>query len=207
MFELPKLYPITDLAISQLSHAEQVIRLSEGGATVIQLREKNLAAKGFFKEAEKALGKARERGVKIIINDRVDIALALKADGVHLGQDDLPPAEARQLLGPDAIIGFSTHNFEQAERAVQLPVDYIAIGPIFPTSTKQNPDPPIGLPGLSQVRQVVGEIPLVAIGGITAERASEVLAAGADSVAIVRGLLSDPNKIAAQTKNLLAQLS
>jgi thiamine-phosphate pyrophosphorylase len=90
---------------------------------------------------------------------------------------------------------------------VQLPVDYIAIGPIFPTSTKQNPDPPIGLPGLSQVRQVVGEIPLVAIGGITAERASEVLAAGADSVAIVRGLLSDPNKIAAQTKNLLAQLS
>jgi thiamine-phosphate pyrophosphorylase len=206
MFTLPKVYPITDLAISHLSHAEQVIRLSAGGATVIQLREKNLAAREFFKEAQEALGKARERGVKIIINDRLDIALALKADGVHLGQDDLPPAEARRLLGPDAIIGFSTHNFEQAACAAQLPVDYLAIGPIFPTSTKQNPDPPVGLPGLSRVRQVVGEIPLVAIGGINADRAPAVFAAGADSVAIMSALLSDPNQIAARTKNLLAQL-
>ena len=160
-----RLYPLTDRRLSGLSHAEQVSQLSEGGATLVQLREKILSPFEFYTEAEAALRVARERGVKIIINDRVDIALALKADGVHLGQDDLPPEAARRILGPDAIIGFSTHDPEQARLAAQMPVDYIAIGPIFATATKEASDPPVGLEGLRIVRQTVGTIPLVAIGG------------------------------------------
>src|SRR4028119_1452310 len=126
-FELPKIYPITDRRISLLPHVEQVEKLIAGGAQFIQLREKHLAPKDFYSEAEKVLAFARRRDVKIIINDRVDLALALKADGVHLGQDDLPPAEARKILSETAIIGFSTHSVEQAIDAIKFPVDYIAI--------------------------------------------------------------------------------
>jgi thiamine-phosphate pyrophosphorylase len=122
--------------------------------------------------------------VKIIINDRVDIALALKADGVHLGQEDLGPDAARRILGPDAIIGFSTHNLEQARLAAQMPIDYVAIGPIFGTSTKQSSNPSVGLEGLRRVRQTLTSIPLVAIGGITLENIASVLKAGADVAAI-----------------------
>ena len=183
-----RLYPLTDRRLSGLSHAEQVSQLSEGGATLVQLREKILSPFEFYTEAEAALRVARERGVKIIINDRVDIALALKADGVHLGQDDLPPEAARRILGPDAIIGFSTHDPGQARLAAQMPVDYIAIGPIFATATKEASDPPVGLEGLRIVRQTVGTIPLVAIGGITLENGQEVLDAGADAIAAVRDI-------------------
>ena len=105
--------------------------MSAGGADLIQLREKHLAPREFYREAEDALSIARALGVLLIINDRVDIALALKADGVHLGQDDLPPDAARALLGEQAIIGFSTHTVEQARAAARMPVDYIAIGPVF----------------------------------------------------------------------------
>src|SRR2546423_15657094 len=144
-FELPKLYPITDRRLSGLSHAEQVARLCEGGARVVQLREKHLPPREFYREAEEALRVARARGAKLIINDRADIALALGADGVHLGQDDMPPEAARALLGEDAIIGFSTHNVAQAARAARLPVDYVAIGPVFATSSKESPGPAGGL--------------------------------------------------------------
>src|SRR5436305_14926283 len=105
MFDLPKLYPITDRRLSGLSHAEQVARLCDGGARVVQLREKNLAPREFYREAEEALSVARACGVKLIVNDRADIALALGADGVHLGQDDMPPASARSLLGEGAVSG------------------------------------------------------------------------------------------------------
>ena len=202
----PKLYPITDVGLSGLSHAEQVVRLCEGGATLAQLREKNLSPREFFKQAEEAMRVAREHGVRIIINDRVDIALALKSDGVHLGQNDLPPEAARRLLGDKAIIGFSTHNIEQAIQAAKLPVDYVAIGPIFATSTKKNPDPAVGLLGLLQVRKAVGEMPLVAIGGITRENASDILAAGADAVALISAIISEPAQIASRTKQLLSRL-
>jgi thiamine-phosphate diphosphorylase len=181
-------YPVTDRSLSLLSHAEQVAQLSDGGATLIQLREKVLSALDFYHEAEAAVQVARERGVKIIINDRVDIALALKADGVHLGQDDLPPAAARRLLGPDVIIGFSTHNPQQAMLAAKMPVDYIAIGPIFPTSTKQTSNPTVGIDGLRLVRRAVGTLPIVAIGGITFENSETLLNAGADAVAIIRDI-------------------
>src|SRR5687768_11240200 len=136
-FSLPKIYPITDVSISKLSHLEQVEKLIEGGAKLIQLRDKNASSKDFYEAAKKVIEFARPKKVKIIINDRVDIALVLKADGVHLGQDDLPPPHARKILGNKAIIGFSTHTLSQAVEAVNLPIDYLAIGPIFPTSSKE----------------------------------------------------------------------
>lgn len=203
---LSKLYPITDARLSCLSHAEQVERLSAGGASLIQLREKFLSPKDFYAEAERALVVARSSGVRLIINDRVDVALALKADGVHLGQTDIPPEAAREILGDEAIIGFSTHNVEQARAASRLPLDYIAIGPVFATSTKERPDPVVGLEGVRQVRNIVGSIPLVAIGGITRETATSVLAAGADSIAVISQLLTDPATITEKTRELLSSL-
>jgi thiamine-phosphate pyrophosphorylase len=205
-FNLPKLYPITDTRLSGLSHAEQVARLADGGATFVQLREKRMSPREFYREAEEALKLARERGVRLIINDRVDIALALQADGVHLGQDDLPPEAARRLLGSRAIIGFSTHNLEQAREAARLPIDYIAIGPLFPTSSKDNPDPVVGLEELSRVRRVTGAIPLVAIGGIDHENAHQALDAGAESVAVIGHLLSQAAQITDRTRELLNSL-
>jgi thiamine-phosphate pyrophosphorylase len=204
--KLPKLYPITDARLSGLSHAEQVRRLSAGGATFLQLREKHLAPREFYREAEEALRVARSLGMRLIINDRVDIALALRADGVHLGQDDLPPAAARKVLGDEAIIGFSTHNAEQASVAARLPVDYLAIGPIFPTVSKENPDPVVGLEGLRLVRELTGDIPLVAIGGIRLENIADVLAAGANSVAVINLLLNQPAEIESRTREILATI-
>jgi thiamine-phosphate pyrophosphorylase len=202
---LPRLYAITDARLTNLSHAEQVLRMAEGGARLIQLREKHLDAREFFKEAEAALSVAREFGARLIINDRVDIALALGSDGVHLGQDDLQPEAARRILGEQALIGFSTHNIEQAKRAALLPINYLAIGPIFPTSSKKNPDPVVGLDGLRQVREAVPNLSLVAIGGITPENARETLAAGADSLAVIGSLLSDSTQIEARTRAWIAR--
>jgi thiamine-phosphate pyrophosphorylase len=196
--ELPKIYPITDRDVSGLSHLEQVRRLADGGATMIQIREKTAPASEFYRDALEVVAFARERGLRIIINDRVDVAMAVGADGVHLGQHDLPPEEARRLLGNTAIVGFSTHSIEQASRAVAGPVDYIAIGPVFPTSTKAKPDPVVGLDGVRAVRSAIGDFPLVAIGGIDRETVNGVISAGADSVAIISDLLSDPDAIAAR---------
>ena len=201
-----RLYPITDRRLSGLSHAEQVLRLSDGGATLVQLREKLLSPIEFYREAAEALCVARERRLKIIINDRVDIALALKASGVHLGQDDIPPEAARRLLGPGVILGFSTHNLDQARLAVKMPIDYIAIGPIFPTSSKHASEPPVGLEGLRQVRQAVSKIPLVAIGGITSETSQDVLKAGADAIAVISDIWTSSAQVAAQTEHLLHRI-
>ena len=204
---LPKIYPITDARLSGLSHAEQVRRLAAGGATLVQVREKHSSPREFYREAEEALRVARESGVRLVVNDRADIALAIGADGVHLGQDDLPPAAAREMLGERAVIGFSTHSVEQARAAVELPVDYLAIGPIFQTSSKENPDPLVGLEGLRRVRQVVGQIPLVAIGGVRPENVPEILRAGADCVAVISLLLAcDPSEIEGRTRAILAGL-
>lgn len=204
---LPKIYPITDARLSGLSHAEQVRRLAAGGATLVQLREKHSPPREFYREAEEALRVARGLGVRLIVNDRADVALALGADGVHLGQDDLPPAAARELLGERAVIGFSTHNMEQAREAARLPVNYIAVGPVFETSSKENPDPAVGLEGLRRVRRVVGQIPLVAIGGVRPENLSEVLRAGADSVAVISLLLAGgPPEIETRTRAIFAGL-
>jgi len=189
--------------LSGLSHAEQVRLLSDGGASLIQLREKQSPPSQFYEEAKAAVLIAKQRGVQLIVNDRLDIALAVGAHGVHLGQDDIPPEAARRLLGPNAIIGYSTHNAEQALAALTQPVDYVAIGPIFKTSTKTDTSPVLGLDGLRAVRALVREIPLVAIGGITQTNAREVIEAGADSVAVISALLSDPGNISNATRKLL----
>jgi thiamine-phosphate pyrophosphorylase len=206
-FELPQLYPLTDAALSGLSHAEQVKRLMDGGATLIQLREKDLSPMEFYRQAKAALRVARQRRVRIIINDRVDLALALRADGVHLGQDDLPPDAARRLLGENAIIGLSTHNADQARQAVTFPVNYLAIGPVFSTATKRDTAREVGLEGVQAVRSAVGAMPLVAIGGITEANARQVIDAGADAVALISALLSRPEETIIRTRFLLQSLA
>ena len=200
--QLPRIYPLTDTKLTGLSHAEQLELLTLGGATLIQLREKHLSPRAFYEQAKLA---ARRR-VQLIINDRADIALAVSADGVHLGQDDMPPDAARKLLGPNAIIGYSTHNIEQAIAATKLPIDYLAIGPIFATTTKTDAALVLGLDGLTAVRRAIGTFPLVAIGGITHANARQVIQAGADSVAVISAVLSDSGRIPEATHSLLQDL-
>ena len=206
-FNLPKIYPITDTALSSLSHAEQVKRLIAGGATLIQLREKNNSVRAFSADASEAIRIAHSAGANLIINDRVDVALALGADGVHLGQTDMPVGAARQLLGNAAIIGFSTHNIDQVRGALDLPIDYLAFGPIFPTRTKHNPDPIAGLDALGLAKSITGRLPVVAIGGIDESNVVEVLSAGADSAAIISAILAGPAKIAKNVGDFLTLTS
>jgi thiamine-phosphate pyrophosphorylase len=201
--DLPLIYPITDTRLSGLSHAGQIEQLIAGGATLVQLREKHASAGEFYQDAEKALEIARLHNVKIIINDRVDIAFALGADGVHLGQNDLPPTEAREILGEDAIIGYSTHSLAQAIEAARLAIDYIAFGPVYDTRTKETPDKTVGLEGLRWVREAVPGFPLVAIGGINSENLTPVFEAGADSAAIISDLFTGPDNITSKMAHLL----
>ncbi len=191
----PKIYPITDTRLTNLSHTTQVKQFIEGGAEFIQLREKYLPPKIFYEDAKKAIEIARDENVKIIINDRIDIALILKADGVHLGQNDLPCDYARKILGENAIIGFSTHSVDQAIEALKFPIDYLAIGPVFATKTKENPDKIVGIESIKKVRAAIGDFPLVAIGGITLKNCCEVLNVGADSVAVIGDLFVEGDKI------------
>jgi thiamine-phosphate pyrophosphorylase len=206
-FVLPKVYPITDAGLTGLSHAAQVRRLAQGGASFVQLREKTAPGREFYESAKAAVVAAHECGVKLIINDRADIAAAVGADGVHLGQDDLPVNAARELLGTDAIIGLSTHNPSQAAAALGLAINYLAFGPVFSTYTKDNPAPEVGLNGLSVVRKKTGNFPIVAIGGITEQNAIDVIQAGANSVAVISALLSDSKEITHKTSTLLRLLS
>lgn len=198
MLPLPRIYPITDIRLSGVSHVEQVQKLIGGGAKMIQLRDKHTSPRELYEQAVECVRIAREHHVRIIINDRADIALAAKADGVHLGQDDMPPERARFLLGKTAIIGFSTHCIEQAKLAVNLPIDYIAIGPIFATSTKQDPDPVVGLDGLAAVKGAIRDLPVVAIGGISEANLRSVFDAGADSAAMIGAVVSNPAEIASK---------
>lgn len=171
---------------------------------MIQLRDKHASPKDFYRVALEALEISWRHGVKILINDRVDIALATQANGVHVGQDDLSPEHVRELLGGKAIIGYSTHSVEQAIEARRYPVDYIAIGPIYPTQTKESPDDVIGLEGIREVRRAIGEFSLVAIGGISAINIGDTLEAGADSAAIISYLLSEAEDITRKMKELTA---
>jgi thiamine-phosphate pyrophosphorylase len=203
---LQKIYPITDRNLSGLSHTEQVKRFIDGGATLIQIREKSLSSGELFADAAAAVKIARNAKVCILINDRVDIAMMSDADGVHLGQDDLPTAAARELLGPDAVIGISTHSLQQVRDALAGGnADYIAFGPIFPTSTKMDHEPLVGLETLSQVRELVGDVPRVAIGGINRTNLASVLRAGADSAAMISQFYRRPMEISSQFRSLLIE--
>lgn len=161
-----------------------------------------MSSGSFFEAALETLAIVRAAGGRLIVNDRVDVAIMIGADGVHLGQDDLPPTEARRLLGPKSVIGFSTHTVEQAIEASRLPLDYIAFGPIFPTGSKPDHDPVVGVDAIAKVRDAIGDIPLVAIGGIDASNISAVLDARADSAAVIGAVLGEPGKIAARFTEL-----
>lgn len=190
-FEIPKIYPITDVRLSGLSHTEQAKRLIDGGARIVQFREKDSAPLDWFDDARTAVGICRQSKVISIVNDRADIALAIGADGVHLGQTDLPPDAARRILGKQAIIGYSTHTIEQVRDAAKFDIDYLAFGPIFKTATKEQTDEVVGLETLARVRMIAGSLPLVAIGGIDLGNAGSVFAAGADSIAVISALMAD----------------
>jgi thiamine-phosphate pyrophosphorylase len=189
MIVLPRLYAIADAQFGDLVQMAQ--SLLQGGARLIQLRDKNAGAGEFLDRAERVLTLAPP-DARIIVNDRVDVARLAGAAGVHVGQTDLSPEAARTVLGPERIVGLSTHNIRQALEAEELPVDYIAVGPIFATSTKQNADPVVGLDGLAAIAKIVRK-PIVAIGGIKIENVPAVLGAGAHSVAVIRDLLDSPD--------------
>lgn len=189
--KLPRLYPILDstaLARCGCTPLTAADGLLEAGVEMLQFRHKGEYTREVFGVAEKISSLCRPSGVHFIVNDRADIAALLDA-GLHLGQDDLPPEYARRLLGPSRTIGFSTHNAAQMVAAGQEPVDYVALGPIFSTVSKDRPDPVVGLDGLRACRALM-QRPLVAIGGITIETAYSVLDAGADSLAVIGGLLT-----------------
>jgi thiamine-phosphate pyrophosphorylase len=162
-------------------------RLLAGGARLIQIRDKEASARVLVDEVG-ALASDAPEDASIVVNDRADVALVANADGVHVGQADLPSGGARALLGPNAIIGTSVHNTEQARAALDLPIDYLAVGPVFRTTTKANPDPELGLAGLEAICQI-STLPVVAIGGIRLEDVAPVFRAGAASVAVIRDLI------------------
>jgi len=183
-----KLYLLTDTTIARLSHIQIVRKALSAGVRTIQLREKNISKKELYKVAVSIQEIVIKYRAKLIINDYVDIAKAVDADGVHLGQEDMPVEEARKVLGKQKVIGISTHSLAQAVRAERAGADYIGFGPIFQTSTK-DAGRPKGINGLRKIRKRI-LIPVVAIGGITWENVHEVLESGADACAIAAGILS-----------------
>jgi len=188
----PPLYAIIEptlLTISELALAEA---LAESGVELIQYRNKTASSRQIFDISNQLSKMLNPRGVRFIVNDRPDIALLTGAGGVHVGQEDLNVEEARSICGSDRWVGVSTHTLEQVAAANRTSADYIAFGPIFPTATKQNPDPVVGTELLRQVRRMTAK-PLVAIGGITLERAAEVYRAGADSLAVISDLIRAAN--------------
>jgi thiamine-phosphate pyrophosphorylase len=188
----PRLYAIIDptlLTISELALAET---LAGSGVELIQYRNKTASSRQFFEISRQLVSALGPRGIRLIVNDRPDIALLAGAGGVHVGQDDLGVEDARAICGPDRWVGVSTHSLEQLAAAEHTSADYIAFGPIFPTATKKNPDPVVGTELLRKARQMTKK-PLVAIGGITLDRAAQVYRAGADSLAVIRDLICVPN--------------
>lgn len=187
--QLPAVYPILDADTLQARGCpilDAARALLDGGAEILQFRHKAHWTRDTFTTAEQIAELCRSRNALFIVNDRADYAKLLQA-GLHLGQDDLPPQAARDLLGPDALIGFSTHNQAQLLAAAAEPVNYLALGPIFGTASKRNPDPVVGVANLAAWREQVPH-PLVAIGGISRAHAPDVWAAGADSVAVIGDL-------------------
>jgi thiamine-phosphate pyrophosphorylase len=188
------LYPILDTSALTSRGCTLLVAadaLLEAGCKLLQIRHKGHWSREFFPEAEAVAELCSRQAAQLIVNDRADFALLLNA-GLHIGQDDLPPASARGLIGSGRVLGFSTHNPPQLLAAVNEPVDYIALGPIFCTANKDQPDPEVGLENLRQWRELVPSHPLVAIGGITRHNALQVLDAGADSLAVIGDLLPDP---------------
>ena len=186
------LYLVTDRALSLGRSTVEVVRAAiRGGVSCVQLREKGCSTREFMDEARLLKALLAGTGVPLFINDRLDVALAVGADGVHLGQNDLPIADARRLVGNRMIIGISAESVADAIRAEAEGADYIGASPVFTTPTKTDTAPPLGLDGLRAIRRAV-QLPLVAIGGIDANNAAQVLRAGADGLAVVSAIVSAP---------------
>jgi len=183
------IYPVTCQKLSRgRSNLEVLEALIAGGARAVQLREKDITERELFHLARAFRERTWKADMTLIINDRVDVCRAVEADGVHLGQDDFPVREARRLLGPQTIIGVSTHSLEQALQAVDEGADYINVGPIFATQTKEHAGPPVGLELFRQVRERV-RIPVTVMGGINLDNLDQVLSAGADRIAVVSAVV------------------
>jgi thiamine-phosphate pyrophosphorylase len=205
--KLPRLYAILDVtSLPEISRSTSGIvgfarELALGGVEFIQYRNKDRDVRTMLSHARE-LRRALDRKVKLIMNDRADLCLAAGFDGVHVGQDDLSPEGARLVVGKERIVGVSTHNLEQLNLADASPVDYIAFGPIFATSAKQNPDPVVGLEGLRAARAATRK-PLVAIGGITRANARSVIGVGADCIAVISDLVTSPRQAAEEFLRLM----
>jgi thiamine-phosphate pyrophosphorylase len=201
---IPPLYPILDAAFLPADEsrgkilAGLVAGLAKAGVGILQYRNKQGSDADILLDAE-VMRAAAPDSLMLMLNDYVDLVAEVGFRGVHLGQTDIPPREARALLGPDTLIGISTHNEAQLQAAAPEPVDYVAIGPVFATASKKNPDPVVGVEGVRRARQLTDK-PLVAIGGITLANVAEVWAAGADSVAVISGIFGavDPLRAAAE---------
>ena len=202
---LPKFYPILDPemavrhGVDPIAAAEQIL---EGGATILQFRHKGFFARDVFAQLERVAELCRNAGALFVVNDRADLA-AITGAALHLGQDDLTPRAARQMVGTKTLIGFSTHNERQLRAAAIEPADYLALGPIFGTASKQNPDPIVGIDEFRRLRPLTDR-PLVAIGGITRTNAQSVLDAGADAVAIIGDLFAGDGDVRASTQEWVA---
>jgi thiamine-phosphate pyrophosphorylase len=207
-FTLPRLYPIlvpSRVGAGTLAESSEFAReLVAGGARLLQLREKEASAREILRLARE-LRRVLAKEVTLIVNDRADLAVAAKADGVHLGQEDIPARAARRIIGDQRILGISTHNPQQVRWAHESSANYLAIGPVFHTISKDQPDPTIGLEGVRQARASTPK-PLVAIGGITLENCQSVIEAGANAVAVIGELLQDPRKVTAQFLLKMAKL-
>lgn len=188
IFKKTPLYLITDTRIAGLSHIQIVRRAIDAGIRTIQLREKNLPKKEIYNAAISIRDITIKHSSVFIVNDYVDIALAVNADGVHLGQEDMPVEEARKIMGKGKLIGISTHSLDQAIKAQDAGADYIGFGPMFQTTTKDTGNPK-GITALSKIRKLI-DIPIVAIGGITWENVNKVLNSGADAAAVASGILT-----------------
>jgi len=197
----PPLYAIID-ATTTAEPVALAKKLADAGATLIQLRDKRSSARKVYGDSQELVDQLIPRGIRFIVNDRADIAAMVGASGVHVGQDDLPVEDARRFCKPPCWVGVSTHNLNQLREADRTSADYIAVGPIFPTVTKENPDPVVGLELLRTAREFTHK-PLVAIGGIIAGNAAQVYAAGADSVAVIRDLASATDPVE-QVRKFLA---
>ena len=189
---LPRLYVILDAALIPTSEKELARELAGAGVRLLQYRNKKASARELLQRSREIAEEMIPRGVCFFVNDRADVAALAGASGVHVGQEDLDAGQAKALVGAQRYVGVSTHNLEQFHQAVKSPADYIAVGPIFATSSKDNPDPIVGTEFLRQVRPLTDK-PIVAIGGITLERAKEVTDAGADSVAVISDILGAEN--------------
>jgi thiamine-phosphate pyrophosphorylase len=201
---LPRLYVILDAALVTIPETECAERLAAAGVRLLQYRNKRASARELFESSKRLASSLIPKGVAFVVNDRADVAAAAEAGGVHVGQEDLRVEAARSVIGKGKLLGISTHNVEQFKDAAASSADYVAVGPVFSTSTKANPDPVVGIEMIRRVRGLTDK-PVVAIGGITLERAAEVIRAGADSVAVVSDILlaPDPGQRARQYIELL----